>query len=125
MSAELTTFCGMKRPMKTFEASFPVFDLLGRTSALLSFAKGKNVPEREIITRAILAHVATDALAEAPGLLAERLGQIAADEQLTAEQRATQTAEVRAHYDALRAELLAACERHGVSVEVPKGKGKR
>lgn len=98
------TVSRVKRPMKTFDADRNIFALLAKASALQSTASGKRIGEGQIIKDAILKHVATDVLKQAPKLLKEQLSGMKPEEQT----------ELKRAYEIARNELVAVCEAYGI-----------
>jgi hypothetical protein len=115
MATGLRSLAGVKRPMKTFEADAAMFDLLEKSAALRTHATGGKVYESDVIRRTLMAHAATDTV---------RL----AFEEFDARAQKMRPEDVepaRELFERRLAELLSACEYHGITVEVPKRRGRK
>jgi hypothetical protein len=115
MVAGLRSLAGVKRPMKTFEADAAMFDLLEKSAALRTFAEGSKVYESDVIRRTLLEHAATDTVRLAVDQFEARVAEMKPEDREPA----------RELFERKLSELLSACEYHGITVELPKSKGRK
>lgn len=115
---------GMKR-LKTF-ATYPSDRaILEGLSDLLTLARGRNYPEREVFVSALKSYAARDAFAEAEAMLADQIAAIESDPALDDARRGRRVAELREVFDVQREALEATLARQGVEVEGAKPKGRK
>lgn len=116
---------GQVKRLKTF-ATYPADrELLQKLSDLLSLARGRNYPEREVFVSALESYAAHDVLSEAEALVDAQIAEIEAEAGADASRTARRVEMLRAAFEAARSDLLATCERQEIAVEEPKPRGRK